>query len=100
RTVIAAVAVIIAALSQLIALIARGGYLDLAEGAWLRLKARYDYGIEWQGPTFAGGKVTLNNTGGGIYSFGPDEIVLINTATGKEYRNVEAVEIGALQTGI
>lgn len=100
RTMIAALAIVVASLSQLVALVARGGFLDLAEGAWLRLKARYDYGVEWNGPTFATGTVTLNNSGGGIYSFGPDEIIFVNTVTGKEYRNVGAVEIGALQTGI
>jgi hypothetical protein len=100
RTMIAAWAIMIASLSVLISLIARGGFLDLAEGPWLRLKAFHDYDVEWQGPGFASGDIVLNNTGGGVYNYDPDDLMLINTATGKSYRNVNAVSIGALQTGI
>jgi uncharacterized phage protein gp47/JayE len=100
RTMIAAAAIILASLSALTALIARGGFLDLAEGAWLRLKAFYDYGVEWNGPSFATGDITLNNTAGGVYTYDPDDLILVNTATGKSYRNVNPVSIGALQTGI
>lgn len=53
RTLITAVAIIIAAASALTAALARAGFLDLAEGAWLTLKARYDYGVERDLGSFA-----------------------------------------------
>jgi hypothetical protein len=100
RTIVAANAIVIAALSNLIALIARSGFLELAAGAWLTLVAFFTYNVTRIEATFASGNVTLNNTGGGVYSLGPGDLILSNPATGKTYRNTSPVSVGALQVGI
>ncbi len=100
RVIVTACSIVIAACSSLLTLIARSRFLEFAEGTWLRLAARYDYGTEWNGPTFAAGPITLNNTGGGIYSYAIGALVFVNTATQKLYRNTTAVNIGSLQTGV
>jgi phage-related baseplate assembly protein len=95
RTIIAVCAVIFAALSSLIASIARGGYLQLAEGLWLRLKALYDYGEAQQLATFAAGTVLITNSSGGVYTLDPDDLEVQCTLTGKSYKNTVTVTIGA-----
>ncbi len=100
RTIVAAVAIVIAAFSKLVALIASNGFLELAEDAWLEIKAREDYGVEKDAGSFATGYVTLSNAGGGVYSGDPDDLLFTNPTTGKSYRNTAAYSIGALQTGV
>lgn len=100
RTIIVAIAVIIAAFSQLVALIARSGFLDLSDGDWLTLKAKYDYGVDRFPSTFATGQVTVNNTGGGVYDFDPGDFVVVNSSTGKTYHNTSTFHLAAGQTGL
>jgi hypothetical protein len=66
RTIIAIVAVILHALSVLVSNIARSGFLALASGTWLALKARYDYAVEKQEAEFASGTVLVSNASGGV----------------------------------
>jgi len=96
RTMIAATSVVFASLSELQARIARMGFLELSEGAWLRLVARYVYGVEAFDATFASGSITLTNGGGGVYSFDADDLIFANTITGKTYRNTTAVSLPAM----
>ena len=98
RTTIVGVSVVIAALTRLQADIARSGFLELAEGQWLRLCARHGYNVEVQEATFATGELELRNTAGGLWEFDPGELVVANTVTGKTYRNLEAVTLAALET--
>lgn len=98
RTMIAAVAIVLAAFSELQAKIARSGFLELSTGQWLTLVAHYVYGVERIEATFATGQVTLTNTGGGVYSGDPDDLIFSNAATGKTYRNTAAFSLGALGT--
>jgi len=98
RTMIAAVAIIIAALSQLIALTTKSGFLDYAESDWLTLVAKYVYGVDRVEATFAEGEVTLTNSGGGVYVLAIDDLVVSNTTTGKTYRNSSAGTLNALST--
>lgn len=100
RTIIAALAIILAAFSELQAAIAKGGFLDLAEGAWLTLLARYTYGVERDPGSFAAGPVLVTNSTGNIYSGDPGDLVFLNSATSKTYRNTEAFTIGALATNV
>lgn len=97
RTMIAACSIMIAAFSTLVAAIARSGFLELAEGAWLTHVAHYVYGVDRDEATFATGFVTLTNAGGGIYDLDPGDLVLANGA-GKQYRNVGAVSLDALSS--
>jgi phage-related baseplate assembly protein len=98
RTMIVACSIVIAAFSQLTALIARSGFLELASGAWLALVAWYVFGVEKEYGTYAEGSITLTNTGGGIYTFDVDDLTVSNPASGKTYRNTSAFSLSALST--
>ncbi len=98
RTMIAAVAIILAAFSRLQALIAKSGYLVLAEGQWLTLVAQYVYNVERIEAQFAEGEVTLTNAGGGVYSLDAEDLIVGNPDTSQNYRNTEAFVLGASAT--
>lgn len=98
RTMIVGVSAVLAAFSQLQARIAASGFLDLSEGSWLTLVARYVYGVERIDPTFAAGALTLTNSGGGLYLLDPGDLIASNASTGKTYRNTEAITLEAGQT--
>lgn len=100
RAIVTGVAAVIAALSFVIAAVTKLGFLELSRGPWLTLVAKYCYGVDRIPASFAGGYVTINNAGGGVYSFDPGDLVVINPTTGKSYRNVLAVSVAALATGI
>lgn len=100
RTIIAALAFVLAAFSVLISLMAKSGFLELSSGSWLTLVARYVYGVERDEGSFATGYVTLDNSGGGVYAGDPDDLVVYNPTTGKSYRNTAAYSIGSLETGV
>ena len=109
RTMITAVAILYVASATLIALIARSGFLELAAGAWLDLVAYYVYGVTRQEATFAEGDVTLTNSGGGVYNYEANDVIVKNGA-GVTYRNTEAftllgassleVSVRAIEAGI
>lgn len=61
RTLIALVCACLAALSWFISSVARGGFLGLASDGWLRLCARYTYGVTPLDASFAAGPVLLSN---------------------------------------
>ena len=94
RTVIAGVSLVLAAFSSLIALVAAGGFLDLATESWLTLLAEYVFGVERIGATFATGDVTLTNTSATPYSGGADDLIVQNSTTGATYRSTEAWSLG------
>lgn len=100
RTMIAACAIVIAALSSLTAKLARAGWIELAEGSWLTLAARYVYNVERVQATFAAGSATIDNAGGGVYAYAVGDLILENNRTHKLYRNTAVVNIAALQTGV
>lgn len=109
RTIVTACALMFSALSQLQADIARSGFLDYAQGSWLKLVARFVYNVEPFAATFATGEITLTNTGGGLFEVDPGDLIVANAVTGKTYRNVSAfvlspsatitVEVVALEAG-
>lgn len=98
RTQIVASSIILAALSQLQANIARSGFLEFSTGDWLTLLARYVYGVERNTATFAAGLVTLTNTGGGVYAFDPGDLIVLDARTGKSYRNSGSISLSAMTT--
>jgi hypothetical protein len=100
RTIVAIVAVFGAALSVLISKIARGGWLELATGEWLRILAFYVYGVTKHEATFATGSVTIDNTSGNLYSYGAGECVFRNAVTDKTYTNLSALTINPATSGI
>lgn len=100
RTMIACVAIVLAAFSRLQAMIAKGGFLELAEDVWLDQVALYVYGVTRSPGSFASGTLTFDNAGGGVYSGGPGDLVVRSSATNKTFRNTSAFSIGALATGV
>lgn len=94
RTMIASLAVIVVVFSELATLIAKSAFLDFASGDWLTFLARYVYGTERVLATFATGVCTLDNSaGGGLFDWGPDELVVYNPDTGKLYRNASTIHL-------
>lgn len=100
RTMIAGAAIVLAALSSLIALVARSGFLELSSGPWLTLVARYIYDTERSEGTFASGPVLASNSTGAVYSLDPGDLILSNTTTGATYRNTAAVVIGSMASNV
>jgi hypothetical protein len=100
RAIITGVSHVFAAWTQWSVQIAKMGWLELAEDDWLTLVAKYDYGVTRREATFAAGTVTIDNAGGGIYSFDPGDLIVVNSATGKTYRNTATATIGALETDV
>lgn len=83
------------ALSELQAEAIAGGFLEHARGPWLRMLARYVYGVEPEDATFATGDITLTNQGGGLYELEAGDVILRNASTGKTYRNVAGFSLGS-----
>ena len=100
RTMIAGVAIVLAAMSALIALIAASGFLALSEGPWLTLVARYVYATERITGTFATGTITIDNASGSIYAIAVGDLVVQNSTTGATYRNTAVINVGSLETGV
>lgn len=98
RSIIVGVSAVLAAFSSLQANVAASGFLDLAEGDWLTLCARYVYGVDRIEATFAAGSVTLTNGGGGIYSADVGDLIVANPTTGKTYRNDASFTLSGGQT--
>lgn len=95
RTIVAGLAVVLSAFSQLQAEIAKSGFLELAEGDWLTLVARYVYGVERDPGTFATGVVEVDNASGNIYAGAAGDLIFLNSTNTKTYRNTGAFSIGA-----
>ncbi len=99
RTIVTGVAIVLSAFSGLQALIAESGFLELAEGDWLVLVAKFVYDVTKNTGTFAVGSVTLDNTGGGLHAVAIGDLVVLNSTTGKTYRNTAAFILDPLETG-
>lgn|GEM_PF-1088936 len=95
RTLIAGVAVVASGLSNLTALLAQSGFLSTATGDWLTNVAREVFAVERIPATFATTAVTFVNSGGGVYSFDPGDLQILNPTTHQAYFNVESVTIGS-----
>lgn len=96
RTLIAAFAILVAALSTLQAALGKSGFRTLAVGPWLDAVAWYVYGVKRGRGSFATGTLTLTNTGGGVYSFAPFAAKFSNGV--KTYTNTAAVALGSMGT--
>jgi phage-related baseplate assembly protein len=97
RAIITGVSVVVASASRLQAAIARGGFLELADGEWLTIVARYVYDVERDQGSFATGSVTLTNAGGGIFAGDPGDLVVRSTE-GKLYRSTESFSLAPTST--
>ncbi len=100
RTIIAGASIVLQAFSVLQAEIAKVGFLELSSGDWLAVVALQVYGVTKTTGTFAAGNLTLSNTAGGVFAPGVGDVIALNTATGKTYRNTVAFTIAAFETGV
>lgn len=98
RTIVALNAVIYSAATQVMALLSRAGFRELASDDWLTLTADQVYGVERIAATFATGEVTLTNAGGGVYVLEAGDLVVSSSVTGKSYTNTAEVNVPALGT--
>jgi phage-related baseplate assembly protein len=96
RTIVALNAVIYSAATQVMALLSRAGFRELASDDWLTLTADQVYGVERIAATFATGEVTLTNAGGGVYVLAAGDLVVSSSVTGKSYTNTAATVVPAL----
>jgi phage-related baseplate assembly protein len=71
-----------------------GQFLSQASGGWLTLLAIFVYGVTRRSAVAASGPVTLSNTGGGIYIFGPGQVTVQNSSTKETYTNVDPINLG------
>lgn len=84
-------------LSELVAAIAKGGFLDLAEGDWLTLLAQDFYGLTQQPAVATRGTFRLTDAGGGPHNFLAGELI-VTSASGLRYRNLSAGTLNASST--
>ena len=97
RTIVAMTAVILSGASQVMVLLAKAGFRAYSVGDWLTLVADQGYNVQRQEASFAtADDYTLTNTGGGVYSLDPGDLVLSYTdpqGLTHTYRNTTAVTV-------
>ena len=98
RTILRVVANTYAGYAALMAEAIRAGFLETARGDWLTILARNTFNVERRAATFATGEVQLVNTGGGIFSYGADEVRFLRPSDGKAYTNTEAFTLNPADT--
>lgn len=105
RTIVAIFSIMFAAFTVWSAKAVRAGFLLLGNDPnWLRSSAKYDYGTNFFPATFATGFVTIVNSGAGVYSWNPGELlisaslVVRGSPVVKFYTNSDAVSVGASAT--
>jgi hypothetical protein len=98
RTYISGTSILVASLSEVMALMTRSGYLEFSEGDWLTTVAHYVYGVDRRPATFATGKLTLVNHGGALYTLGPGDLIVRSPTNNKTYRNEAAFTLNPLAT--
>lgn len=100
RTIVAAFSATLAPFTTIQVEVAKSGFLDWAEADWLSLLAEQVYGVERNPAEFAVGTVTLDNAGGGLFTFATGAARFYNPTTGKVYRNTAAFTLDPLETGL
>jgi phage-related baseplate assembly protein len=70
-------------------------FLPTAKGGWLTLLAFYVFNVSRREATFASGQETLTNSGGGVFTYGPNEVTFLDSTTKKTYTNVAGFTLGA-----
>lgn len=100
RTIIAALAIVLSAFTDLTSAIARSGFLELAEGDWLTVVAKRVYGIDRIEATYATVDLTVDNTAGGVYAFDAGDVIARNPSTDATYVNAAPFSLRAMQTGV
>lgn len=98
RTLVEFTAALVSKLSPTIATVAKSGFIDLSQGAWLTLLARQLYGLDRKAATIAVGQIRITNTT--FSTFGAPAGLLIRTAAGLQYRVTVAVSVGPTSSAV
>jgi hypothetical protein len=93
RTIISGVSFVGSALSQLIANLAKSGFLSTAAADWLGQLAINQFNVTPIAATFATGTVLFTNTSGGLYELDPGDLQVTNPTTKQSYFNTATVTI-------
>ena len=92
---------IFSGLTSIMSAAVRSGFLDLAEGAWLTLFARYVFDVERREAQPSSGNVLFTNGGGGTFASGDfptGSVRLFSSTSGKKYLNAEPLDLGPFAT--
>lgn len=102
RTLVFAFARVLVVIQNLVVAAIRGGFRDTADANWLPVLSKQLYDVDAIPATFASGTdcLVLDNAGGGIYHYAPQELVLKGMVNGKTYHNTNVVDVGALEVGV
>jgi hypothetical protein len=100
RAIFAVLAQLVSNVTVLQATVNQSAFLDDATGELLQNLARYVYGVAPREATFARGEVTVNNGAGGLYTYGPGDLVVTSSALKKAYRNLAPVTIHPNELGV
>jgi len=103
RTIVAANAIVLSPISNLVGKLAQLGFIQLSSGPWKTLCAKYLYGEDRGQATFAATNVTFTNAGGGIYNRPAGTVIVQNTTTGKRYQTTAALVLngaGSVSVGV
>jgi hypothetical protein len=76
----------------------QSGFLDYAEGDWLKILADQVYGVTVEEATAATTDVVLTNSGGGVYTIDAGDLTFKNSTTDKTYRNTTGGTLNAGST--
>jgi hypothetical protein len=100
RTIVVLFCRLLAPFTDAAAVIAASGFLDYATGAALTLLAKQVYNVDRRLAARATGTLTLNNSGGGLYSFAAYQARFLAPGTNKLYQNTAPFTLNPLQTGL
>lgn len=100
RAMVWVFAALMVAVATLVVLVVKSGFREYATGDWLTVHAKQTVGIDRDEATFAPGVVTLDNTGGGLFSMAAREVIFESSVTHKTYVNTGAFVLAPTQTGL
>jgi hypothetical protein len=89
---------ILARREEAAAFFCESGFLDYAEGDWLALLAEQVYGVTVDEATHATSTVTLENSGGGVYTLVAGDLTFLNSTSGKTYHSTTGGTLNANST--
>lgn len=96
RTLVRAVATILAHLYALVAFVAGGAFLDTSAGPWLTLLAKSRFDVNRIAPTFAEHALTLTvESGAGPYTITPGQLLMASSTGVVRYRSTNTVNVTA-----
>jgi hypothetical protein len=99
HVILTLMAATIAPFTVMLALAVRGQFLDLAEGVWLTLLAKFVYGVERNEATFAREScLTLVNSEGGEFDEPAGALIVRNPTSGKLYKNANPIFLAPFAT--